>query len=446
MSKVVRASKYRHVFGQALKPELCYDGLKPSGSAWDTNYVHSNRTYFAVCWQAEGGGSFAVVPHDATGKLASGYPLVAGHKSAVLDVQFNPFNESIVASASEDGTAKIWKIPEGGLKDTMREPVQNLIGHKRKVGSVQHHPTASNVLATTSTDYAVKVWDVESGKSLLTIEGHANVIQDLAWNPIGAEMCSGSKDKKLRIIDPRAQKITSEVQAHEGVKGLRCCYLGKTGKIFSVGFSKLSDRQYAVWDPRKLDESLLRENVDTASGLLMPFWDDDTGIVYLCGKGDGNVRYYEVTESGNEVYFLSEFKSAVPAKGMCMVPKLNLKINECEVTRLLKLDTHSVTPISFYVPRKSEMFQDDIFPDTYAYKAAMTASEWLGGKNVAAPTVSLAEGFVPVEKGQDLNVTEVKSEDDGPKDEKELRAEYKRLKDRVAYLESEIAKRDAKGK
>lgn len=443
MSRVVRSSKYRHVYGQALKPELCYDGLKPSGSAWDTNYIHCNRTYFAVCWQAEGGGSFAVVPHDRTGKLGADFPLVAGHKAVVLDVQFNPFNESIVASASEDGTAKIWKIPEGGLTETMREPVQNLIGHKRKVGQVQHHPVANNILATTSTDYTVKIWDVESGKALFNIDGHAQVIQDVCFNSNGSEMCSGSKDKKLRVIDPRAQKVVSEVAAHEGVKGLRCTYLGNTGKIFSVGFSKLSDRQYAVWDPRNLSEAIVRDNVDTAAGLLMPFFDGDTGVLYLAGKGDGNIRYYEVTESGNEVFFLSEFKSSVPAKGMCSMPKLNLKINECEVVRLLKLDTHAVTPISFTVPRKSEMFQDDIFPDTYAYKAGETAAEWAGGKNAEAPKVSLAEGFVPVEKGADLKVSEVQAEDEGPKDEKELRAEYKRLKERVAYLESEIAKRDA---
>jgi len=385
-----------------------------------------------------------VVPHEKVGKLPHDYPLVAGHKATVLDVQFNPFNESLVASCSEDGTAKIWRIPDGGLTETMREPVQNLIGHKRKVGQVQFHPTANNIMATTSTDYAVKVWDIERGEAKLTIDGHAQIIQDLQFSLDGSLMCSGSKDKKLRVIDPRAQSIVAETAAHEGVKGVRCTWLGKTGKILTVGFSKLSDRQYAVWDPRNLSKSILIDNVDTAAGLIMPFYDNDTGVLYLCGKGDGNIRYYEVSESGDEMWYLTEFKSSQPAKGMCVMPKLNLKINECEVMRLLKLDTHSVQPISFFVPRKSEMFQDDIFPPTYAYKPGMTADEWLGGKTVQPPTVSLEDGFVPVEKPQDFKPSEVKAEDEGPKDEKELRADYKRLKDRVSYLEAEIAKRDAK--
>jgi len=361
----------------------------------------------------------------------------------VLDIDWNPFNDYLLATVSEDCYVKLWNVPEGGLKENLNDAVQTLQGHRRKVGTAKFHPTASNVLATTSTDYAVKVWDVESGKAMYTVDGHAQVIQDITWNGDGSLLASGSKDKKLRIMDPRKQAVVHEVQAHEGVKGLRCCYLGNTGKVFTAGFSKLSDRQYAVWDARNLSDAILRENIDTASGLLMPFYDGDTGVLYLCGKGDGNIRYYEVTETGSEVFYLSEFKSSVPAKGACAVPKLNLKINECEVMRLLKLDTHSVTPVSFIVPRKSEMFQDDIFPDTYAYKAAMTAGEWAGGKNAEAPKVSLADGFVPLEKGQDLNVSQVQSEDEGPKDEKELRAEYKRLKERVAYLESEVAKRDA---
>ena len=34
----------------------------------------------------------------------------------------------------------------------------------------------------------------------------------------------------------------------------------------------------------------------------------------------------------------------------------------CETARLLKLTANSVEPLSFHVPRKSEAFQEDIFP------------------------------------------------------------------------------------
>merc|ERR1712154_626673 len=40
-------------------------------------------------------------------------------------------------------------------------------------------------------------------------------------------------------------------------------------------------------------------------------------------------------------------------------------------------------PISFVVPRKSggDVFQEDIYPDCYAGKPALSADEWLDGNN-----------------------------------------------------------------
>jgi coronin-1B/1C/6 len=50
-----------------------------------------------------------------------------------------------------------------------------------------------------------------------------------------------------------------------------------------------------------------------------------------------------------------------------MVPKRALDVPACEIARFLKLTPKDmVIPVSMQVPRKSELFQDDIFPDTYA--------------------------------------------------------------------------------
>jgi len=143
-----------------------------------------------------------------------------------------------------------------------------------------------------------------------------------------------------------------EVEAHQGVKGMRVSFLGAREKLFSMGFSKTSERQYSLWEPRNLSKALSTTNVDTASGILMPFYDNDTSVLYLAGKGDGNIRYYEIVDEDPYIYFLSEFKSATPQRGMGMVPKLAVDVSVCEITRLLKLTANAVEPISFQVPRK----------------------------------------------------------------------------------------------
>ena len=89
--------------------------------------------------------------------------MIRGHKSAILDFDFSPFNDTILATASDDCTSKIWSIPDGGLKENMTEPLCVLDGHLRKVNFALFHPTAENVIATASADHTVKIWDAGVG-------------------------------------------------------------------------------------------------------------------------------------------------------------------------------------------------------------------------------------------------------------------------------------------
>src|SRR6218665_3820118 len=81
-----------------------------------------------------------------TGRVDRDSPLVVGHKAAVLDIQWCPHNDDIIASGSEDCTVKVWQIPEGGLFRPLDEPVVDLVGHQRRVGLVVWHPTVQNIL------------------------------------------------------------------------------------------------------------------------------------------------------------------------------------------------------------------------------------------------------------------------------------------------------------
>jgi coronin-1B/1C/6 len=444
-SKVVRSSKFRHVFANTQKPENCFNGLKASRSAWDSNKIKANTKFIGVIWEASGGGSFWV--HDAkkVGRLnAANLPLIAGHKGDVLDIDFHPFNENIVASVSEDAYVKLWKVPDGGPTATITDAIQTLQGHKRKVGTCDFHPTANNVLATSSGDLDVKLWDVEAGKAVDTIKGHTDIIQCIAWNATGSQLASTCKDKKLRLADPRTEKTMQEYEGHAGVKGARVLYLGNTQRLLSVGFSKLSERQFMMWDLRNMGTPLVTENIDTAAGLIMPFYDADLNILYLGGKGDGNIRLYEVTDEEKGIYYLTQYGSNTPQRGLALAPKRAVDVSECEIDRIYKIhgDGKLVEPLHFCVPRKSDMFQEDLYPATNSGEAAMSANEWWGGANKSAPTISLEGGFV-AKPATDFKPVQ-QAVEEGPKNEKELREAYEALKTKVAYLETELVKRDAK--
>ena len=85
------------------------------------------------------------------GRIDRDAPLVTGHRAAVLDIQWCPHNDAVIASASEDCTVKIWQIPDIGLYRNLDEPVVDLVAHQRRVGLVLWHPTAQNVLLSAGT-------------------------------------------------------------------------------------------------------------------------------------------------------------------------------------------------------------------------------------------------------------------------------------------------------
>ncbi|KAG2178707.1 hypothetical protein INT44_001860 [Umbelopsis vinacea] len=392
MSRFVRSSKYRHVFGTAAKRDQCYDNLRVTNNAWDSNIVKANPLFISVNWNSSGGGAFVVIPHDTVGKLPDNYPLYRGHTAAVLDTDFHPFNDYVIASGSEDSKVMIWNIPER-YEEEQEEiaPVLKLSGHGRKVGHVLFHPTANNVLASASTDLTIKLWDIEKGQERQEITGHGEIIQSMAYNYNGSLMATTCRDKKLRIFDLRSNKIIQEGAGHQGIKGSRVVWLGENDRICTTGFSRMSDRQLNLWNTSDLSKPIKTEFLDTSSGVLMPFYDLDTKMLYLAGKGDGNIRYFEY--ENDEMFFLSSYQSPEPQRGMAFLPKRSVNVSECEVVRAYKVTSSMVEPISFKVPRKSDAFQSDIYPPAFGDEPSLTADEWFSGKDADPKTISLEDGF-----------------------------------------------------
>ena len=60
----IRQSKFRHVFGQALKRDQCYDNIRITKSSWDSTFCAVNPKYVAIITEAAGGGAFLVLSLD----------------------------------------------------------------------------------------------------------------------------------------------------------------------------------------------------------------------------------------------------------------------------------------------------------------------------------------------------------------------------------------------
>ncbi|CAL8405992.1 unnamed protein product [Arctogadus glacialis] len=454
LRRVVRQSKFRHVFGQAVRNDQIYDDIRVSRVTWDSSFCAVNPKFVAIIIDASGGGAFLVLPLQKTGRIDKTYPTVCGHTGPVLDIDWCPHNDLVIASGSEDCKVMVWQIPENGLEEPLSQPAVVLEGHSKRVGIVTWHPTARNVLLSAGCDNQVVIWNVGTGEALVRLDDmHPDVIFSACWSRSGSLICTACKDKTVRVIDPRKGKIIVEKEkAHEGARPMRAIFLAD-GSIFTTGFSRMSERQLALWRTDNMDEPINIQEMDSSNGILLPFYDPDTNIVYLCGKGDSSIRYFEITDESPYVHYLNTFSSKEPQRGMGYMPKRGLDVNKCEIARFYKLHERKCEPIIMTVPRKSDLFQDDLYPDTAGPDPAVDAEEWWAGKNGNPILISLKNGYVAT-KNRELKVspnpsapqktpgpqapqsTPIKGED---KLEEVLR-EFKSLRDRVILQDRRIAK------
>jgi coronin-1B/1C/6 len=254
------------------------------------------------------------------------------------------------------------------------------------------------VLTSASGDHLVRVWDIEGSadKPTISLSGHKDSVQSIAWNSVGNTLATTCRDRKLRIFDPRAGAEAVRVaEGHGGIKGSRVVWLGDRDRLATTGFSRMSDRQLMLWETAGLTQ-LQTESLDSSAGIIIPYFAEGNDVLFLAGKGDGNIRYYEF--EGDHFHFLSEHKTADPQRGIGFLPRRALDVSQNEIARAFKLSGRDVTPLSFIVPRKAEGFQSDLFPPANSAEPALKADEWFNGKDARPNVIDLETRAVSANK------------------------------------------------
>lgn len=78
-------------------------------------------------------------------------------------------------------------------------------------------------------DNLIIIWNVGTGEAMIQLEDmHPDVIFSACWSRNGALICTACKDKKIRVIDPRKEKIVAVCGLGTLGVGLICTLLFHT--------------------------------------------------------------------------------------------------------------------------------------------------------------------------------------------------------------------------
>ena len=127
----------------------------------------------ARVWTVYGWGEFARV----------------SHRDKITAIAFSPIGSSL-ATASEDGTARVWEVHrypgEGPTQEVAR------MTHERPVSAIAFSPDGK-LLATASEDQTALVWKV-TGKQEIARITHADHLQDVGFSRNGAFLAAVNGD------------------------------------------------------------------------------------------------------------------------------------------------------------------------------------------------------------------------------------------------------------
>jgi WD40 repeat protein len=137
------------------------------------------------------------------------------HDRQVYSVVFSPDGKTL-ASASEDQTVKLWDVQTGQCLKTLYE-------HTKKIYSVRFSPDG-RLLASSGEDQTIKLWEIKTGVCRKTLKGHTSQVWAIAFSPDGRTLLSSSDDQTARLWNVKTGSCLNVLQ-------------GYTRGIYAIAFS-----------------------------------------------------------------------------------------------------------------------------------------------------------------------------------------------------------------
>ncbi|MEM9087929.1 MAG: hypothetical protein AAGC93_04210 [Cyanobacteria bacterium P01_F01_bin.53] len=216
-----------------LQTALCLDAITRDIREQNTLDDHRNWVLAVHCapiashQASHQAATIASASDDGTIKLWSDrgelLHTLTGHHAGVLDVKFSADGQYL-ASASLDHTIRLWTTTGDFIRaiDTVAASVTSVCFSPPSLKSLASDGSEKPLLAATYSDTIVRLWSFE-GELVRTFEGHEDWARAVAFSPDGTKLVTGSEDQTVRLWstqgspdDPTKGTLLHSMTGHQG--------------------------------------------------------------------------------------------------------------------------------------------------------------------------------------------------------------------------------------
>jgi eukaryotic-like serine/threonine-protein kinase len=265
--------------------------ISQAEAAWHDNHPDQLDELLDSCPSEQRGWEW----HHLDRRRKTSLGILRGHTLPVGSLAYSPDGRKI-ASASNDGTVKIWDA-------TFGQEIRTLKGHTSFVYSVAFSPDGE-WLTSASNDGTVRIWGASAGREVISLGGHPRGYRLCArFSPDGHLLVSASGDGTVRFWDPATwresashQTITRDSAVQTVSPDGRAVTRGSNVLTFSPDGRRLAiaglDRTVRLWDMANVwkPAALLHEPSRGARALAF----SPDGRRLAAGEFEGTVRLWDV--------------------------------------------------------------------------------------------------------------------------------------------------------
>jgi WD40 repeat protein len=210
----------------------------------------------------------------------------AGHTGGVTCCAFSP-DGTLLASASDDGTTRLWHLP-GGTQRLV------LTGHTGGVWGCAFSPDGT-LLATTSDDGTARLWRVADGSTAAVLAGHDGWVTCCAFSPDGALLATAAVDGTARLWRVGDNDVVRVLTGHRG-EIWSCAFSPDGAALATCGL----DGTVRLWQTARAEARVLASRTNGCRSCAF----SPDGTLLVATYDDGTVRLCR-TASGEEVAVLA---------------------------------------------------------------------------------------------------------------------------------------------